>query len=338
MPSQSPQNPSRVPKSYPALTQSALWKKTNDLLGFKTYLEDDILMIVKPARRGRFLEIPGGPNINWHDQKSRKNTLSRIRAIAHENHCVFIRLRPNLLDTPEHRALLEKSGLHLAPMHLSAENTIFLDLTKPAETLLAEMRRQTRYEVRRAEKLALSVESSSDESAFRTFHSVQLATARRQNFIPPDLATLLAEHQAFGANALIYTVCTPKDTEITQKSQTYPKSSPIAYGLILIDPASSSAAYYEAASTELNHALPGAYALQWQVIKDLQQQGITSYNLWGIAPPGAKNHRYSGVTTFKTGFGGDIVNFVPAHDLILNPLLYQKTRLIETLRKKQRHL
>jgi len=326
-----------MPNLYPALTQSALWQKTNDLLGFKTYFEDGILMIVKPARRGRFLEVPGGPNIDWSDAKAVTKTLARIRAVAAENHCVFARLRPNLLDTPAHRALLADRDLKLAPMHLSAENTIFHDLTKPTDTLLAEMRRQTRYEVRRADRLGLVVESSSSEESFRVFHRVQLATARRQNFVPPDLATLLAEHTAFGDHARIYLARTP-DTEITQKDTTYPANSPIAYGLILIDPSSSSAAYYEAASTDLNHALPGAYALQWQVIQDLSQQGITSYNLWGIAPPGAKNHRYSGVTTFKTGFGGEIVNFVPAHDLVLNPMLYLKTLAVEKLRKKQRHL
>ncbi|MBO6199276.1 MAG: peptidoglycan bridge formation glycyltransferase FemA/FemB family protein, partial [Psychrobacter sp.] len=82
----------------------------------------------------------------------------------------------------------------------------------------------------------------------------------------------------------------------------------------------------------------GAYALQWQVMKDLKEMGIKRYNLWGIAPPDQPHHRYAGVTTFKTGFGGEVVTYVPAHDLILSKLRYAPDYMIESLRKRRRHL
>ena len=96
--------------------------------------------------------------------------------------------------------------------------------------------------------------------------------------------------------------------------------------------------YYEAASTDLNRKIPGAYALLWQAIKDLKKEGYERFNLWGIAPAGQPNHRYAGVTTFKTGFGGEIIEYVPAHDLIISKVKYLKNLAVETLRKKKRHL
>ena len=111
---------------------------------------------------------------------------------------------------------------------------------------------------------------------------------------------------------------------------------PIAYGLILVS--GLEAEYFEAASTDLGRKLPGAYTLQWQVIRDLKAQGIKRYNLWGIAPLGQKHHRYAGVTTFKTGFGGDIIEYLPAQDLVLRRGRYLLNLAIETLRKKIRHL
>jgi lipid II:glycine glycyltransferase (peptidoglycan interpeptide bridge formation enzyme) len=84
--------------------------------------------------------------------------------------------------------------------------------------------------------------------------------------------------------------------------------------------------------------MPGAYALLWQVIKDLKADGYKRFNLWGIAPAGQPQHRYAGVTTFKTGFPGDVVEFVPAHDLILNRIGYLKDYVVEVARKKKRHL
>ena len=186
------------------------------------------------------------------------------------------------------------------------------------------MRRQTRYEVRRGEKLGLKVTEDSSEAMFKEFHAVQAETARRQGFIPPSEKELLAERTAFSPDHLkLYKVL---DSE----------NHPVAYGLILSY--GEEAEYFEAASTDLNRKLPGSTALLWQAIKDLKSEGIKRFNLWGIAPPGVEHHRYSGVTTFKTGFGGKIVEFIPAQDIVINKLRYKLDELVETARKKKRNL
>lgn len=313
--------------NYPIFCQSATWEKCNNLLGHKSYFVDlsgvQTLIIIKNARRGRYMEIPGGPNIDWTSEKTVKSALGTLKTLAKKEKCVFIRIRPQILDTEENRTIFKNAGLRPSPMHLSAEHTVILDLEKPEEALLSEMRRQTRYEVRRSAKLGLSVSYDNSIELFKEFHKVQSETAKRQNFIPPDEKTLLAEREAFGDNARIYVAKTSS-------------GEPVAYGLILID--DDNATYYEAASTDLNRNLPGAYALQWQVIRDMKSLGIKYYNLWGIAPPGVKNHRYSGVTTFKTGFGGEVVSFIPAHDLIVGKIGYSKDYIIESIRKKRRKL
>ena len=308
--------------------QSSEWMKVNELVGHKTISrvfqkKYPVYMIVKNAKRGRYLEIPGGPLINWQDHDLVEEVFAEIRKIARHESCVFIRLRPQLLDTAENIELLLRLGCRKSPMHLHAEHTVILDLTKDEDVLLAEMRRQTRYEVRRSMKLEIKVESGSSEELFNEFHKVQVETANRQHFIPPRKKDLLAERKAFGNNAVIYVAKTPED-------------EPIAYGLILKN--GVEADYFEAASTELNRKLPGAYALQWQVIRDLKKEGFLRYNLWGIAPPGQPHHRYAGVTTFKTGFGGENVTFVPAHDIVIDSLRYKFDLLVETIRKKRRKL
>lgn len=319
---------SKIQQNYPEANflQSPEWAKMNELIGHEVNIESfsDVawcLMIVKNAKRGRYLEIPGGPLLDWNDQALAHRLFALIEKYAKAKKCVFVRVRPQLKSTEIQK--LNHLKLKKAPMHLHAEHTVMIDLTHSEEDLLKNLRRQTRYEVRRAEKLGITVERGSDKKRFEEFQSVQAATALRQHFVPPDLETLLAEHEAFGKNAQIYIARTAE-------------GEPIAYGLILIG--GREAAYFEAASTELNYKLPGAYALQWQVIRDLKQQGIERYNLWGIAPPGQKKHRYAGVTTFKTGFGGEVVEFVPAQDLIISRSRYLKDWLIETVRKKKRHL
>ena len=231
-------------------------------------------------------------------------------------------------------------------MHLAAEHTVMIDLCKFEEELLAEMRRQTRYEVRRSEKLGITVSRERSEEIFREFHAVQAETARRQHFVPPSLKTLLAEREAFGEEIDIYkaeieTEKVPGGGEVAMKEapSIIPKNRskvPVAYGLIVKNGREGD--YYEAASTELNRKLPGAYALLWQVMKDLKADGYERFNLWGIAPAGQPGHRYAGVTTFKTGFGGEIIEYVPAHDLVISNVKYLKDLVVETARKKRRHL
>ena len=133
----------------------------------------------------------------------------------------------------------------------------------------------------------------------------------------------MAEREAFGKNITIYTAKTAE-------------GEAIAYGLMIWDGLEGD--YYEAASTDLNRKLPGAYAIIWQVMKDLKKEGCKRFNLWGIAPAGQPNHRYAGVTTFKTGFGGDVVEYVAAHDLVISKVKYLKDYVVETIRKKKRHL
>lgn len=307
--------------------QSPAWAKANELMGHKVVIEAGerswCLMIVKNAKRGRYLEVPGGPLVDWQDIAELERMFAQIRTVAAQEGCVFIRLRPQLRMSEENLHLLASFGAKAAPMHLHAEHTIILDLTKSEEELLANMRRQTRYEVRRAGKLGITVDWANDAARFEEFHQVQLETASRQHFVPPDLKTLLAEREAFGDQARIY---------IARAAE----GEPVAYGLVLRD--GVEAEYFEAASTELNRKIPGSYALLWQVICDLRQCGVERFNLWGIAPAGQKNHRYAGVTTFKTGFGGEIVEFVPAHDIVMKPVRYLADLAIEKVRKKRRKL
>ena len=316
--------------------QGPLWAEANRLMGHKLIVRtfDDkavYLGIVKDARRGRYLEIPGGPLVNWVDRNIVKTVFESIIEEAKKEKCVFVRFRPQVYNTPENEKLVSKlkteiKGIDLrsAPMHLHAQNTIILDLKKTEEELLMSMRRQTRYEVRRSEKLGLKVIEDHSEKTFKEFHNVQSETARRQNFIPPSERELFAEREAFSPDHLkLYKVLDENE-------------HPVAYGLILIY--GKEAEYFEAASTDLNRKLPGAYALLWQAIKDLKAENIERFNLWGIAPPGAEHHRYSGVTTFKTGFGGDVIEFIPAKDIVINKLKYKFDEIVENARKKKRNL
>lgn len=313
--------------SHTNFLQSKQWYEVNKSIGHKPIFlmfseKSYCLAIIKDAKRGRFLEIPCGPILDYQNRNELELAMAEIYRYAKQNNCVFVRFRPNLEETPENRTLIESLPSLSASYFLHAENTIFVDLTQSEEDLLKNMRRQTRYEVRRSEKLNFKVKKSNTPEILREFHQIQAETAKRQGFIPPRRKDLNAYAKAFGSDLQIYRATLD--------------GKPVAYGLVLTDALEGD--YFEAASTELNYKFPGAYALQWHVMKDLKKQGKLRYNLWGIAPAGQKNHKFAGVTTFKTGFGGEKFDYLHAHDLPVKKLHYGLIRLVEDARRKKRHL
>lgn len=313
--------------SHTNFLQSKQWYEVNKSIGHKPIFlmfseKSYCLAIIKDAKRGRFLEIPCGPILDYQNRNELELAMAEIYRYAKQNNCVFVRFRPNLEETPENRTLIESLPSLSASYFLHAENTIFVDLTQSEEDLLKNMRRQTRYEVRRSEKLNFKVKKSNTPEILREFHQIQAETAKRQGFIPPRRKDLNAYAKAFGSDLQIYRATLD--------------GKPVAYGLVLTDALEGD--YFEAASTELNYKFPGAYALQWYVMRDLKKQGKLRYNLWGIAPAGQKNHKFAGVTTFKTGFGGEKFDYLHAHDLPVKKLHYGLIRLVEDARRKKRHL
>lgn len=324
----------KIQARYPEANflQSPSWGRVNELIGHKAVVEEDgaswCLMLVKNAKRGRYLEVPGGPLVDWGNKGEVDGIFAQIREVARREKCVFVRLRPQLRMSDENVELLRGQGCQRAPMHLHAEHTVIINLEQSEEELLADMRRQTRYEVRKADKLGIKVDWGTSEELFREFHQVQLETAARQHFVPPDLKMLLAEREGFLSEA--------KTEGIRIYTARTADGQMICYGLIIIDGAE--AEYFEAASTELGREVPGTYALLWRAMRDLKAMGVKRFNLWGIAPEGQPNHRYAGVTTFKKGFGGEVVEFVPAQDIVLKKSRYLVNLAVETARKKKRHL
>lgn len=278
--------------------------------------------IIKNARRGRYFEIPGGPLIDWSNKELAKVVSDELKKIAKINQCVFIRIRPQHLSTEVSVTALRNLGFQRAPMHLHAEDTSIIDVSKDTEALLSSMRQQTRYEVKRAIKQKIVVTKNHSLEAIDEFYALQHSTAHRQNFIPPSHNSLRSYQQAFGEALTVYKA----------------EKEGVLLNLALVIAYGNEVDYFEAASSIDAKKEPGAYAIVWQSIQDAKTAGVSRYNLWGIAPDKMPNHRYRGVTIFKRGFGGNDVHYVPAHDLVVNPVRYSLNYIVETVRKKRRKL
>ena len=98
------------------------------------------------------------------------------------------------------------------------------------------------------------------------------------------------------------------------------------------------ASYHYGVSSELGTKYSAAPLLHLKAMEEARKRGCLRYNLWGIVGTEEKTHRFYGVSEFKRSFGCEELKYTPAHDLILRPGKYQLTKLVESVRKKVRHV
>ncbi|EKD62982.1 MAG: methicillin resistance protein [uncultured bacterium] len=321
---------STQPQSF---LQSWNWGETNSKLGKQVWrlgyydkktLVGVCMAIMESAKRGPHLLVPGGPVINWKNKKLVDIFVESVNNLARKERVWFVRFRPELLDNSRHRSLMKSLGFVVSPMHLHAQNTWVLDISRSEDEIMSGMRKTTRYLIRQAIGLDdLKVTFSNSNQNVSVLGQLQKETASRHRFVGFSQTLFKAQMDTFGGDEQAFLfVC-------------YHRSIPLNAAIIIFY--NDIAYYHHSASTLKFPKTPSSYLLQWEIIKEAKRRGCRKYNLWGIAPTDDPNHRFYGVTVFKKGFGGLRVDWLPAFDIPLSSF-YWLTHFFEKIRKKVRRL
>lgn len=280
--------------------------------------------VVEDAKRGRHLAIAGGPVLDWENRSLVQQIFRDMGEQGRQENCVFVRVRPQLERSPYSLKLMRELGLRPAPMYLSVEFAGILDLEKSEEEIMQGMRQRLRRALRKAAKNEITVEKSTDPRDIHEFYQIELQTAGRHNFVAFSEDFLTKQFAAFAKHgeAVLYTA--------KYQGEILAQNFMIFYG--------NEASYHYGVSSELGTKLSGAPLLHVEAMRDARERGIKRYNFWGIVELDEVKHRFYGVSCFKRGFGVEELKYTPAHDLVLKPARYAVTKLIETIRKKVRHV
>ncbi len=283
-----------------------------------------MLSVVEDAKRGRYLTVPAGPIMDWRDEDLVKSFISEVKKQAKYDNCVFVRVRPQLKSDAFSIALFSKYGFISAPIHLHAELTSQLDLSPTEEQLLANMRKATRYEIKKGITQGIKISASQNPEDVKKFYDLQILTSERQKFVPFSYKFFYEQFKVFAnaGKALLYSA------ELDGKL--------LAQGFIIFY--GKEAAYHYGASTDEGRKHPGAYLIQWEAIKEAKRRGMQRYNFWGVTREDQKNHRFYRLSIFKRGFGGADLEYLHAQDLVINRLKYLMNWLVENIRKRIRHV
>lgn len=280
--------------------------------------------VVETAKRGTYMAIAGGPIINYNDKKLVREIFADIYRAGKEAGCVFVRIRPQLPLSDRSLRLMQELGLKKAPMYLSVEYAGILDLGKSEEEILAGASQGFRRKLRKAEKNNIEIVANAEKWAIEEFCKLEKKHAERQKYVAFSSSFLTKQFEAFAKNneVLIYTA--KKDGEILAQNFM------IFYG--------AEASYHYGVSSQLGTKYSAAPLLHMAAMREARKRGCKRYNLWGIVGLEEKSHRFYGVSEFKRSFGCEELKYTPAHDMILSPVKYQITKMIETARKRKRHV
>jgi len=292
-----------------------------------------VQVIVIRSKRGTFLYVPHGPIFNcelipwstWTEsndsdlsnfgviEKTLKTIHKELIRIARARNCSFIRLNSSLPKNTHLEVLFQEFGYKKAPIYLTSENAAVLPLhEQSSESLLANMRKTTRYLVNKAIKEEVTVETDTTGEKIQEFMQLYNVTTAREGFVGFGENYIKSEFEAFGkyGNAVILNA--------NHKAQN------LASALILFT--KNAAFYHQGAS---NHPkVPAPYLLQWRAIQLAIERGCKYYNFWGTYIAGRTPKSWQGLSLFKLGFGTQIWNYLPTYDYSLSPS-YLLTNLYE---------
>ncbi|NOS68060.1 MAG: peptidoglycan bridge formation glycyltransferase FemA/FemB family protein [Candidatus Peribacteraceae bacterium] len=256
-------------------------------------------------------EIPRGPLGIIENGKLRienKNFLEKIIRDAKDDRCLSI------YCSPVHPFSILNSQFSISRRLVMPEATRIIDLTLSEEDLLAQMKPKGRYNIRLAEKHGVRVMPSSDVQAFARLAE---ETARRDGFRGHSAAFYERFLTCLPGAFLLFAL----PPEIVIPSSSLRSSERIEGAGLLGVIWGKTGIYYYGASSHAQKELMAPYLLQWSAMKHCKAHGCTSYDLFGIAPEGAVDHPWSGVSDFKVKFGGSVVNYPPEQEIALRPFL-----------------
>lgn len=201
----------------------------------------------------------------------------------------------------------------IIPRHTTA-----IDLTQNKESILQNMHKKGRYNIRLAKKHNLQIKESSD---INSFYSILKTTSQRDKFDinPKTFYQSMLETLSPTKKAKLFLAYHPDNLKI-----------PIAG--ILNTYIQDTATYYYGASDYQYRKYMAPYLLQWHAICDAKEKGFKTYDFLGIADPNNSKDKLQGVTNFKNKFGGQHIQYENAKTIVHNYPLYLLLKIKKLLK------
>ncbi|MEK7504050.1 MAG: peptidoglycan bridge formation glycyltransferase FemA/FemB family protein [Patescibacteria group bacterium] len=189
------------------------------------------------------------------------------------------------------KAILKKHHVWLLKIDNSPTKTLRIDLTPSLKNILAQFKKDCRYNLRKVTSDKYQVTSNN----FINFYEIWKKSARRKNLWIPSEKDYSSLIKCFGKNAFCITI----NNE--------------AGALILIH--DNIAYYYYAGATAEGTKQNLPYSVVWKCIQEAKKRKCKFWDFEGIYDDRHPNKDWLGFSHFKKSFGGTEVQFPMSHNI-----------------------
>jgi lipid II:glycine glycyltransferase (peptidoglycan interpeptide bridge formation enzyme) len=186
-----------------------------------------------------------------------------------------------------------------------------------------ELRKNTRYLIRKGEKIGVEIERVNDLSLWNDFCTVYSDTVDRHKWNAHSLKYIKEQYSYFAKHKMSEMFVARYNGEIMSAS--------------IFTMFNNQVMYHHSGSLSSMKAIPAMYVLLWNAIKYYKSLGVKEFNFWGVSPKEDINHPWHGLSLFKRGFTDNERILLPTFDLVIRPQSYI-TFLFEYLEKSSRKL
>jgi lipid II:glycine glycyltransferase (peptidoglycan interpeptide bridge formation enzyme) len=300
--------------------QSIEWGKFREKTEVKVIYAKDIQMTLHaiPHTPWKIGYVPKGP-------LPTEEMINSFKEIGKKEKCIFIQFEPNIVSAPDLKSKIINLGVRSAARPLLTKYNFILDLTKSEEELLKAMHPKTRYNIRVAQKHDVKIVEDNSDKAFEEYLNLTEETTRRQGFYAhtPKYHRLMWEtlkSKEFDTNKLTAHLFLAK-----YKNETLAAWILFVYGDTLYYPYGS--------SSSLHRETMASNLMMWDAIRFGKKLGLKNFDMWGaLSNNPDKTDPWYGFHRFKEGYGPKHVEYIGSFDLVINPLLYEIYKIMNTVR------
>ncbi len=202
---------------------------------------------------------------------------------------------------------------------IQPRDTLVLGLKKDIKELLSEMHQKTRYNIGLANRRGVKVVFSKKKEDIKYFLEVIKKTASKKQ---------ITIHSDEYYKLLYYTLI---EKGVGQLCLASVNNNIVAANLIINF--GNTVTYLHGGTDYSFRKYMAPYLLQWETIKQAKEKGFSFYDFWGVAPEDGSKTKWSGITRFKKGFGGDIITGPGTYDMVYDKQMYFIYNLFKKIKK-----
>jgi len=269
--------------------QTRAWQQVQERLGYEVVHNRGEQWLwagsVRAGRFPRYVYVPYGPSGRDLD-----GALVSLKEAARSHALDFARIEP--LSAPAPAALSRVRALSSKPVQ--PRWTWVLDLAPDEAELRRGLSAGHRGSINAAPRRGLTIRRSNDPAEVEIFNGLQRTAADRTAYRP----------QQAGYYRALVDVLVPARAGALYLAEA--EGAAVAAAIVFYFAATR---YYAHAVSDpgLGRKLGAAAPLVWQMILDARADGATSFDFWGVSPPRARDHAWTGFSQFKRSFGGRLV-------------------------------